>query len=140
VGAIDTRLRTLGKKLLPERFIHWYRRRRATRRYLRALGYELYDRQVRMQLDEFEGRIAARRDGFYEQLVRDVLERSELIIQELDRRIEGQGARHGKELRGLRQEVETLRSAVESIASRPEGQATQTPAPQSQAAPVRSPS
>ena len=136
---MDTRLRTLGKKLLPERFIHWYRRRRATRRYLRALGYELYDRQVRMQLEEFEGRIAARRDGFYEQLVRDVLERSELIIQELDRRIEGQGARHGKELRGLRQEVEALRSAVQSIASGPEGQATQAPAPQSQAAPVRSP-
>jgi hypothetical protein len=118
---MGARLRAIAKAILPERFVHWFRRRRATRHYLRALGYELYDRQVQIPLEEFEGRIAARRDGFYEQLVRDVLERSELIIKELDRRIEGQGARHGKELRALREDVESLRNSMDAAGARVKG-------------------
>ena len=102
----------MAKRVLPTEFVDWYRRRRATRRYLRTLGYEIYDRQVRMQLEDLEGRIAASRDGFYEQLVKDVVERSDLIIQELDRRIEGLAARHGNELRALRQQVEALRAEL----------------------------
>jgi DNA integrity scanning protein DisA with diadenylate cyclase activity len=110
------RLRTLAKAILPDRFIHWYRRRRAIRNYLRELGFEIYDRQIRMQLEDLEGRIAARREGFYQELIKDVLDRTELIIQQLDRRIEGQGTRHGQELRALHEEVEALRSSVEAIA------------------------
>jgi hypothetical protein len=109
------RLRALAKAILPDRFIHWYRRRRAIRNYLRELGFEIYDRQVRMQLEDLEGRIAARREGFYQQLVKDILDRTELIITQLDRRIEGQGTRYGKELRALREEVEALRSSVQAI-------------------------
>ncbi len=107
-------LREIAKKVLPDRFVHWYRRRRIIRHYLRELGYEMYDRNVRLELEDLEGRIAARRDGFYAQMVRDVLERTELILQELDRRIEALGARHGNELRKLRQEVQVLRDAVET--------------------------
>lgn len=112
------RLRALAKKILPQDAVHWYRRRRAVRRYLRSLGYELYDRQVRMQLEDLEERIAARREGFSEKVVRDVLERSELVIQELDRRIEGQGTRQANELRKLRNDVEELRRAVEGLTPR----------------------
>ncbi len=112
LAAARQRLAGVAKRVLPTEFVDWYRRRRATRRYLRTLGYEIYDRQVRMQLEDLEGRIAASRDGFYEQLVKDVVERSDLIIQELDRRIEGLAARHGKELRVLRRQVDALRTEL----------------------------
>jgi hypothetical protein len=115
---MTARLRGIAKTILPDRSLHWYRRRRAIRNYLRELGVELYDRRVRLQLEDLEGRIIARREGIYEQLVKDVLDRTELIIQQLDRRIEGQGARHGKELRTLREEMDALRAAVEAISAR----------------------
>src|SRR6266700_5110131 len=73
------RLTAFGKRVLPGRFVHWYRRRRATRRYMQALGYEVYDRQVRMDLEDIEGRVIARREGFQEQVLKDVLARTDLI-------------------------------------------------------------
>jgi hypothetical protein len=105
-------LRDLAKRILPDPVVDWIRRRRAVRHYLKALGHEIYDRTVRLELDDLEGRIAARRDGFYERLVQDVLERTELILQELDRKIEGLTARHGNEIRELRVEVQALREAI----------------------------
>ncbi len=108
-------IRDIAKKILPKRFIEWYRRRRALKHYLRALAYEIYDRGIRMELDDLEGRIAARRDGFYERLVKDVLERTELVLQELDRKIEGTGARQGSELRLLQAEVEGLRASLTAL-------------------------
>ena len=101
-------LRDIAKKILPRSFIEWYRRRRAFRQYLGALAIEVYDRGMRLEVEDLEGRIAARRDGFYEHLVKDVLERTELVLQQLDRKIEGVSARHGNELRALQQEVEAV--------------------------------
>jgi hypothetical protein len=92
------------------------------RGYLRDLGFEMYDRSMGLAQEDVEGRIAARRDGFYEQMVRDVLERTELILQELDRRIEALGARHGNELRELRQEVRALQEIVRKGAPAPTGE------------------
>ena len=112
------KLAGIAKRVLPKRFVRWYRRRRALRKYLRALAYEVYERQVRIELDDLEGRIAARRDGFYERLVKEVLERTDLILQELDRRIEGLTSRHGNELRRLRGELEALRADLETLTER----------------------
>jgi len=119
------RLRALAIKLLPASVVTRYRRRRAMKRYLGALAYEIYDRQIRLEIDDLDGRIAARRDGFYERMVKDVLERTELILQELDRRIEGLAARHGTELRELRAELEALE---ERLRERPSADAP-APAP-----------
>ena len=105
-------LRNIVKRVLPAPALEWYRRRRAVKQYLRSLGYEIYDRTVRLELEDVEGRIAARRDGFYERLVHDVLERTELVLQELDRKIEGLNARHGNEIRELRAEVLSLRETL----------------------------
>ncbi len=105
-------LRALATKILPSWFITRIRRRRALKHYLGALSYEIYDRQIRLEIDDLDGRIAARRDGFYERMVKDVLERTELILQELDRRIEGLTARHGTELRELRAELEALQTRL----------------------------
>lgn len=106
---------SVAKRVLPNRFIEWYRRRRALRRYLTALAYEIYDRGIRLELDDLEGRIAARRDGFYDRLVKDVLERTEIVLQELDRKIEGLMARHGSELRHLQAEVTELRTRAHAL-------------------------
>jgi prefoldin subunit 5 len=57
--------------------------------------------------------------------VKDVLERTELVLQELDRKIEGVNARHGNDLRSLREEVESLRASVEAL--RREANVSSTP-------------
>jgi len=108
-------LRSIAKRILPDRFVEWYRRRRAMRTYLKDLAYEVYDRTIRIELDEVEERVAARREGFYGRLVQDVLERTELVLQQLDRRIEGVSARHGSDIRDLQTEVADLRSALTEL-------------------------
>jgi hypothetical protein len=110
-------VRELAKKILPKRFIEWYRRRRALRGYLRSLSEELLDRQTHLDADELEGRLAAQRQGFYEGLVKDVLERMDLILQELDRRIQGVSTRHDQELVRLREEMAGLRASVEALSA-----------------------
>jgi hypothetical protein len=127
--------RKAARIVLGERFADWYRRRRATRQYLEALSYELIERETR--LDHLEGRIAARRDGFYQRIVTDVLERTDLVLQELDRRIEGLTARTGQRLSGLedelaalRKDLEGLRRSLEPAAGRGDGQSAEAaPAP-----------
>src|SRR5687767_13569571 len=99
-------LRKVARTVLPDRFVDWYRRKRATRQYLEALSYELLERETR--LDHLEGRIAARRDGFYQRIVTDVLERTELILQELDRRIEGLSARTGQRLSSVEDQLTAI--------------------------------
>jgi hypothetical protein len=117
----------VAKGVLPRPVFQWYRRRLAAGRYLRALGYELYDRRQRLDPDEAEGRIAAHRDGFYSQVVKEALERTDLILQELDRRIEGLSARQGNKLRAhdedmahVKTEMAALRSELAALASRVE--------------------
>ena len=128
-------VRSVAKKVLPGRTVDWYRRRRALRRYFRLLGAELYHRQSRMGLEELEGRVAARRQGFYEGLVRDVLDRTDIVLQALDRKIEGVSTRHGHELERLRDQTEELRASVERLRQAVEGRAA---APVADPAPARS--
>jgi hypothetical protein len=108
-------LRTQVKRVMPTEWIHAYRRRRMTRRYLRGLAYELYDRQVRLSLEDFETDVAERPKGFHDRLARDVLARTDAVLQGLDRKIEGVSARHGTELRKLRGELETARADVAAL-------------------------
>lgn len=82
---------------------------------MQALGYEVYDRQVRMDLEDIEGRVIARREGFQEQVLKDVLARTDLVLQELDRKIEGVSTRHGKELRRLAAEVQSIKQQIEAL-------------------------
>ena len=126
--------RKIAKKILPERTVDWYRRRRATRAYLEALSYELIERETR--LDHIEGRIAARRDGFYQRIVTDVLERTEIILQELDRRIEGLSARTGQRLSDVedslaevRKELQDLRASLNGAEPTPLPEPAEAPAP-----------
>jgi hypothetical protein len=114
-------LREIGKKVLPSGVVDSYRRRRAVRRYLRSLGYELHDRHSKMELEELEGRILVRRPDITERLAKDILTRTDLLMQELDRQVEAIRARHGTELHELREQVAQLRRAVDLLSARLEG-------------------
>jgi len=119
-------------KAVPDRVVNKMRRRRATRAYLDALSWELLERETR--LDYLEGRVAARRDGFYERMVHDVLERTEIILQELDRRIEGLTARTGERFQSLDEQVAALRDELgrlrtEAPAASPDGDGAERAAP-----------
>jgi small-conductance mechanosensitive channel len=108
-------LREFAKKNLPKPLVEWIRRRRALRLYLKELGYEIYYVQTRLDNQELEERIAARGGGAYGRLVKDVLERTDLLLQQLDRRIEGLNARSSSDLRDVRAAIEELRASVEEL-------------------------
>jgi hypothetical protein len=104
------RLRKFLIKLLPYRIVEWYRRKRAIRRYMKGLSVEVLERERR--LEHLEGRVAVSTRGFYHQIVTDVLERTDIILQELDRRVEGVAARTEESVAGLEAELVTLREEV----------------------------
>ncbi|HEV8572454.1 MAG TPA: hypothetical protein VGR49_05345 [Actinomycetota bacterium] len=107
------------KRTLPIPIVNWLRRWRGTMRYLRFLSYEVSRRQSRLEtgspLETLESRMAARRDGFYQQMVKEVVERTDLVLQQLDRKVEGQGARHAERLGDLEEEMSRLRMAIEEL-------------------------
>ena len=122
------------KRILPDPAVNRLRRWRATWRYLRRVSQEVLERDSHLQ--DLERRMAGRKDGLYHQMVKDVVERTDVVVQQLDRRIEGQGARHGEllrdleaDLQSLREEVARLREAVQELQGRPDGPATQRRAP-----------
>jgi cob(I)alamin adenosyltransferase len=105
--------RTFLKRSLPRPLVQWIRRQRAARRYLKALSYEMVERDTR--LDDIDARVAIHSDGFYQQMVREILERSDVMLHELNRRIEGQGARHDERLQVLEEQIGELRRAVDRL-------------------------
>ena len=69
-------------------------------------------------MEEIEGTVLARRPDITERLMKDLLDRMDLVLQELHRQIEGLRARHGTELQDLREEVERLRATVAEVQAR----------------------
>jgi hypothetical protein len=104
------RFRTFLVKLLPYRIVEWYRRKRAIRRYMKGLGVEVLERERR--LEHLEGRVAASQRGFYHQIVKDLLERTDIILQELDRRVEGVAARTEESVVKMQTELTELRDEI----------------------------
>jgi hypothetical protein len=104
------RFRKFLVKLLPYRIVEWYRRKRAIRRYMQGLGVEVLERERR--LEHLEGRVAASQRGFYHQIVRDLLERTDIILQELDRRVEGVAARTEESVVKMQTELTELRDEI----------------------------
>jgi hypothetical protein len=109
---------SFAKKVLPEDAIDRYRRRRALRRYLRSLSYEIYDRQQKLRVEELEGTILARRPDITERLMKDLLDRMDLLLQQLHRQVEGLSARHGSQIDELRTDVDQLRSTLHDLQAR----------------------
>jgi hypothetical protein len=94
-----------------------YRRRRSLRRYLKSIAYEVYDRNRTFELEELEGELLARRPDITSRLMKDLLTRTDILIQQVDRQVEALRARHGGELRELRADIESLRSALDALRS-----------------------
>jgi hypothetical protein len=107
--------RELGKRVLPERAIESFRRTRALLRYLRSLSREVYDRQQTFHVEELEGRLIARRPDITDRLMKDLLERTDLLLQELHREVEGIRARQGSDLRAMETRVEELAARLDEL-------------------------
>lgn len=105
----------MAKSIVPARAVEAYRRRRALRTYLRSIAFEIYDRNRTFELEELEGELLARRPDITSRLMKDLLMRTDVLIQQLDRQVEGLRARHGGELRQLRAEIEGLRASLEAL-------------------------
>ena len=114
-ASVVSSFRRLAKREVPARAVDAYRRRRALRKYLRSIAFEIYDRNRTFELEELEGELLARRPDITSRLMKDLLMRTDILIQQLDRQIEALRARHGSELRELRNEVEALRASLEAI-------------------------
>jgi small-conductance mechanosensitive channel len=105
----------MAKRVIPSRAVDAYRRRRALRRYLQSIAYEVYDRNRTFELEELEGELLARRPDITSRLMKDLLMRTDALIQQLDRQVEALRARHGAELRDLRSEIQALRASLEAL-------------------------
>jgi hypothetical protein len=92
-----------------------FRRRRAIRRYLKELGFEIYDRSIRLDREDLEEQIIARRHGFYDRLVRDVMERTEIVVQGLDERVASISSRQGHEIDRLQGELAAIHTALDDL-------------------------
>ena len=108
-------IRQMVKRYMPAQPLKVIQRRRALRRYLRSISYELYDRDRTYELEELEETLLARPSEITTRLMKDLLTRTDLLIQQLDRQIEGLRARHGEELGELRREVEAIRSSLDAM-------------------------
>jgi hypothetical protein len=111
-------LRDFLKDILPPNAVKWLRRWILTARYIRFLSHELYARRRQLetgQIENLEARLVGPRGGLYRQIVKEVVERSDLLLNQLDRRLEGQGARHGERLVELENEIRQLRQAVDHL-------------------------
>lgn len=103
------------KRYLPAPAVKAIRRRLALRRYLRSISYELTYRSRTFALEELEGEVLSGRPDLTIRLTHDVLLRTDLLIQQLDRKIEGLRSRSITELRDLRQAIEEIRSDLEAL-------------------------
>lgn len=111
-------LRSSLKDILPPSALNWLRRWVLTGRYVRSLSHEVYARRKRVesgQLEDLEARLVGPGGGLYRQMVREVVERSDLLLKQLDRKMDGQGARHGERLTSLEAEVAGLRESVDRL-------------------------
>src|SRR5947209_19957562 len=87
---------------------------------MKGLSVEVLERERR--LEHLEGRIAASTRGFYHQIVTDVLERTDIILQELDRRVEGISARTEENVAELEAEVARLRADLGKLRDELDGE------------------
>ena len=120
-------LRETGKRVLPGGAVESFRRVRALVRYLRSLSYEVYDRQKTFHVEELEGRLIARRPDITERLMKDLLERTDILLQELHREVEALRARQGNDLRDVGARVDALSAELGEL--RAEFQGVTEPAP-----------
>jgi hypothetical protein len=126
-------LRSTLKGLAPDRALAWYRRRRELRIYSRELGDNLWLQRLRtldaqrrgepVPLDETAGQGGA--GGWSGAAIHDIVERNDIVLKAMERKIEALTARHGQQIRNLRDEVEAMKTELATLRS----EAATQPAP-----------
>ena len=116
VGARKTGLtrlvRVIALQVLPYETVDRIRRHRLLGSYLKAMSYELVPdpRDAARPAGAF-----TRRDAFYARVGREDLERMDVILQGLDRRIEAISARATERLIVLRQALDLLEQDLRAL-------------------------
>jgi hypothetical protein len=112
------------KRLAPERTIAWYRRRRELRIYNRELGDNLWLQRLRTLDAQKSGTPISAEDMVAEGnssgawlawAIHDIVERNDIVLKAMERKIEALSARHGQQLRNLRDELEGIQGRLEAI-------------------------
>jgi hypothetical protein len=115
VGARKTGLtrlvRGLALRVLPYETIDRIRRRRLLRSYLRVMSYELVPDP--MDASRPAGTFT-RRDAFYARVAQEDLERTDIVLQGIDRRIEAISARATERLAALHEGLDLLERELRS--------------------------
>jgi len=111
-------------EITPDRAVQWYRRRRATRRYLNKLGREIYDRRGAQPaaLDDLEEQ-TVQRGGFYNELVKDAMARVDLVLERLHRRIDAVATRDDASIARLEEDLAEVRNELAEIRKKLDGTA-----------------
>lgn len=112
-------LREFAKQTLPDPAVNWIRRWMATIRYVRFMSQNVFWLKSRLEPGSSAGTVETpMADPFYQLIVREVLERTDVVLQQLDQKIEAQGLRHRGRLESLEGEIARLRLAVDELRDR----------------------
>jgi hypothetical protein len=115
--------RTTIKKFTPERTVAWYRRRRELRIYNRELGDNLWLQRLRTLDAQKTGKAITAEEmvgegnsgAWLAWAVHDIVERNDIVLKAMERKIEALTARHGQQIRNLRDDVQGLRDDVDAL-------------------------
>lgn len=121
-------VRRVAKGVLPPKVLHWYRRRRELRIYFRTVGDDLWQQRIRFTSQELQGRAEAARQGFTHATVREMVERTDILLEAMERKIEGLTARHGSQIRALREEISGIRDDIVALRAQMAGSSETAPA------------
>jgi hypothetical protein len=117
-----SRWRDFLKRTLPTPVVDWIRRWVATVRYVRYMSLEVFKLRSRLETGASSGSLESPlADPFFQLIVREVLDRTDVVLQQLDRKIEGQGARDAERLHALEDQLAALRRTVQELRDAVEG-------------------
>jgi hypothetical protein len=119
-------LRRTVKDLTPDRAVAWYRRRRELRIYFNELGDNLWLQRLQTLDAQRTGtpvpaEEAAGGGGTGQPVawaIHDLADRNDIVLKAMERKIEALTARHGQQIRNLRDDVAALRDQLTAIQER----------------------
>src|SRR6478736_3640348 len=119
-------LRRTVKDLTPDKALAWYRRRRELRIYFNELGDNLWLQRMETLDAQRTGTPVPAEDaaagGATGQpaawAIHDLVERNDIVLKAMERKIEALTARHGQQIRNLRDDVAAIRDQLSAIRER----------------------
>jgi hypothetical protein len=119
-------LRRTAKGLTPDKALAWYRRRRELRIYFNELGDNLWLQRMQtldaqrtgtpVPAEEMAGSGGTGQPAAW--AIHDLVERNDIVLKAMERKIEALTARHGQQIRNLRDDVAALRDQLTAIQER----------------------